>query len=204
MESGTDVSGLIRAAHGGSEGALDTLLRLYRNYLRVLAGCGLGDALGARVDPSDIVQEALMRAFSGFSKFRGESEAELLAWLRQILARQITNAARHHLGTAKREAGRERSMENVLYDSSVALGRGIAADGPSPSGAAERHERCVVIADALAQLPDDYAEVIRLRNLEQLTWDETAARMGRSAGAVRQLWGRAVQKVVPLLENRRL
>ena len=62
----------------------------------------------------------------------------------------------------------------------------------------------MIIADALAQLSDDYAEVLRLRNFEQLNWEETGTRMGRTAGAVRQLWGRAVQRIVPLLEGKRL
>lgn len=203
MQSETDVGRLIRAAREGEPGALDRLLKLYRNYLRYLARSGAGKAFGAKADPSDVVQDTLLRAFQGFAGFRGETEAELLAWLRQILARQITNLARHYQGTAKRELGREHSIEDVLYDSSVALGSMLRKDATSPSEVAQRRERGVIIADALAQLPDDYAEVVRLRNLEQLDWQETATRMGRSAGA-RQLWGRAVQRLVPLLEGKRL
>ena len=90
----------------------------------------------------------------------------------------------------------------MLYDSSVALGSVLRKDATSPSEVAQRRERGVIIADALAQLPDAYAEVVRLRNLEQLNWQETAVRMGRSAGAVRQLWGRAVQRLAPLLDGK--
>ena len=80
----------------------------------------------------------------------------------------------------------------------------LQQDATSPSQVAQRRERGVIIADALAQLPEDYAEVIRLRNLEQLDWEQTGERMGRTAGAVRQLWGRALQQLVPLLEGKRL
>lgn len=204
MRSDADISGLIRAARADEAGALDRLLRLYRNYLRYLASAGIGRALGTKADPSDVVQDALLRAFQGFAEFRGETEAELLAWLRQILARQLTNLVRHYRQTDKRDIARERPMEEVLYDSSVALGRVLRADVTSPIHGAQQRERSVIIADALAQLPDDHAEVIRLRNLEQLGWEETGRRMDRSAGAVRQLWARAVQNLAPLLEGRRL
>ena len=146
----------------------------------------------------------LLRAFKGFVDFRGDTEAELLAWLRQILARQLANVARHYNQAAMRDAHRERSMEEILYDSSVALARMLSKDGTSPSQAAQRRERGVIIADALAQLPEDHAEVIRLRNLEQLDWQETAVRMKRSPDAVRMLWGRAFKQLAPLLEDKKL
>ena len=159
MQSEEDVSGLIRAARNGEPDALDNLLTLYRNYLRFLARSGLGAKLGVKADASDVVQDALMRAFRGFSEFKGETEAEFLAWLRQILARQLTNLVRHYHQTAKRDVGRERSIEEVLYDSSVALGSMLQKDATSPSRVAQRRERSVVIADALAQLSNDHAEV---------------------------------------------
>ena len=73
MQSDTDVGRLIRAAREGEPGALDRLLKLYRNYLSYLARSGAGKALGAKADPSDIVQDTLLRAFQGFAGFRGET-----------------------------------------------------------------------------------------------------------------------------------
>ena len=82
MQSEVNVSELIQAARDGDPGALDRVLKLYRNYLRHLARSGVGKAYGAKADPSDVVQDTLIRAFQGFAKFRGETEAELLALCR--------------------------------------------------------------------------------------------------------------------------
>ena len=68
----------------------------------------------------------------------------------------------------------------------------LAESGPSPSQQAARRELDVLLADVLAQLPDDYREVLILRNLEGFSHEAIAARMNRSRGAVRMLWVRAL------------
>ncbi len=60
------------------------------------------------------------------------------------------------------------------------------------------------MADHLARLPADYREVIVLRNLEGLAFAEVARRMGRTPGAVRVLWVRAVDQLRQLLEQEEL
>jgi RNA polymerase sigma-70 factor (ECF subfamily) len=58
----------------------------YRSYLRLLARAQLDDRVQQRVDASDIVQETLLEAHRAREQFSGESPAELMAWLRRILA----------------------------------------------------------------------------------------------------------------------
>jgi RNA polymerase sigma-70 factor (ECF subfamily) len=78
----------------------------------------------------------------------------------------------------------------------------LAADQRgTPSELAIRREQSVVLADALARLPDDYREVIVLRHLERIEFSEVAARMGRSSGAVRMLWARALERLRVELES---
>ena len=196
-----DISRLICAARGDDPGAVDQLLRVYQNYLSLLARNWLDTALIRRVDASDVVQETLLKAHAKFRQFRGRSEGELAAWLRQILARTVTDLARRHRA-AIREMNRERSLEQSFDNSARALDRVLAASGTSPSKAAERREQGVILANALAGLPPDYREVIVLRCLQQQDWNSVAQAMGRSTDAVRMLLIRALKELRPRIERK--
>jgi RNA polymerase sigma-70 factor, ECF subfamily len=196
-----DVSRLIAAARDAEAGALDQLLGAFRNYLKLLAQTGLRAALRSKADASDIAQETMLRATEHFDQFRGVTEAELAGWLRQILARTMANLARHYQVVGARRVDRERSLEDMLAASSAALGKLIAGSEGSPSRAAQRREMSVILADALAELSEDYREVIVLHNLEELDWPEVARRMNRTPSAARMLWARALKQLRPLLEE---
>ena len=198
--SGTDLCRLIERARREEPGALDRLLDSYRNYLRLLARTGLDASLRGKADPSDLVQEALLKAVQRFGQFRGSTDAELAGWLRQILARCLANFVRRYR-TGGRRIGREQSLDQLLDRSSEAMGRVLATDGTSPSSSAARRDLGVVLSDALAQLGEDQREVIVLVHLEGLDWDEVARRMARTAGAVRMLWTRALKQLRPLLDE---
>jgi RNA polymerase sigma-70 factor (ECF subfamily) len=197
-----DVSRLIDHARQARPGALDQLLTAYRNYLRLLARTGIDASLRGKADASDLVQEALLKAHRHFGQFRGQTEAELAAWLRQILARCLADLVRRYRAVAARRVGRERSLEELLGNSSQALGQLLADPGASPSESAQRREMSVVLADALAELTADHREALVLRSIEELDWDEVARIMGRSPGAVRMLWARALKQLRPLIEER--
>jgi RNA polymerase sigma-70 factor (ECF subfamily) len=198
--SGSDLCRLIERARRDEPGALDRLLDSYRNYLRLLARTGLDASLQGKADPSDLVQDALLKASLRFGQFRGASDAELAGWLRQILARCLTDLVRRYR-TGGRRGGREQSLDQLLDRSSQAMERVLATDGTSPSGSAQRRDLGVVLSDALAQLSEDHREVIVLHHLEGLDWDEVARRMGRTAGAVRMLWTRALKQLRPLINE---
>jgi RNA polymerase sigma-70 factor (ECF subfamily) len=199
---GAPVPLLIEEARQAGPAALDRLLDSYRNYLKLLARTGIDASLQGKADASDVVQEALLKAHQRFGQFRGQSEAELATWLRQILARSLADLARRFRAAQGRQVDRERSLDEMLGASSAALAKLIADRGPSPSQSAQRRELAVVLADALADLPADYREVLILRSLEERDWDVIAQTMGRSSGAVRLLWGRALKQLRPLIEAR--
>ncbi len=191
---------LIRRALAGDREAVNDLLGLYRNYLQLLARTQIDMYLALRLNPSDIVQETMLRAFRGFPQFRGATEGELLAWLRRILARCLADQSRQH--RAQRRDGRQEvSWEADCDRSSAQLAALLADRGASPSEAAAHREQCVLLADALARLPEDYRQVLVLRHLERADFAEVAARMGRSSAAVRMLWARALERLRSEMES---
>lgn len=201
MPSETTTSDLIRRCRAGDEPARDLLFARYRQYLWLLAQGQLGGRLRARCDPSDLVQQTLLEAYRDFAGFTGAHEAELLAWLRQILAHNLYNEARHQ-GAQRRDAARQISLEEVhagLDRSSVTLGRCLAANVPTPSHVAGEREAAVRLADTLARLPKDYQTVLLLRVFEGLPAEEVAQRMDRTAGAVRMLQLRALTALRELM-----
>lgn len=180
---------------GGPE--LGQLLQLYRNYLTILATAQLDARLRRRLSPSDLVQDALLGAYRDFGQFRGGSERELLAWLRQILINCLHHAYETHIKAGRRDMRREVSLDDVgqaLDRSAMRLGQCLADRVHSPSAPAHARERAVEIADQLAKLRPDYREVIVLRNLQGLSFEEVAQRMERKPGAVRMLWLRAIEQ----------
>ena len=195
----TNPEHLLQEARAGDPATLGRLLDLYRRYLALLARVQIGQRLQGKVDASDLVQETYLEAHRNFGRFRGTSEGQFVCWLRQILAAKLADQLRRYLGARGRDVRLEREIEDALDRSSVLLDRGLVAQQSSPSQQAAHREQAVLLADALAELPDDYRDVITLRNLEGLTFPEVARRMGRSLDSVEKLWMRALARLRQLL-----
>jgi RNA polymerase sigma-70 factor (ECF subfamily) len=170
-------------------------LTRYQSWLRCLARMEIDSRFQGKFSASDAVQQTMLAAWQNWDRFRGDSEAQRRAWLRQILAYQLAKLARHYAGTQKRDVSRETSIEASLAQSSMRIDYFLAADQSTPSGQAIANERSLVLAKVLEELPDDYRQVIVLRNLHDLSHEEVAQRMNRSVGAVRMLWLRALSEL---------
>jgi RNA polymerase sigma-70 factor (ECF subfamily) len=188
-------SALLGAFRAGDAAALGPLLARYQPWLQLLARLQIDQRLQGKLGASDVVQQTLLEACRALPQFHGETEAELKAWLRQILAHVLGHEFRRYRGTQQRHLDREVSMEKALAESSLKLEQMLAAADPSPSQQAMQREEEVRLADVLARLPADYREVIILRNLQNLPHEEVARRMGRGVGAVRMLWVRALTRL---------
>ena len=136
-----------------------------------------------------------MEAHRNWKRFRGTSERELLAWLRRILAARIVDVLRRYLGSKGRDIRLERELALELERSSRNLDGGLFAKQDSPSKQLARREQGVLLADALARLPEDYREVLILRHLEGLTFPGVSQRMGRTLDSVKKLWMRALDSL---------
>jgi RNA polymerase sigma-70 factor (ECF subfamily) len=183
---------LLSLVRAGSRDALGRLLDGYRDYLLLIAQRELDGDLKAKGGASDLVQETFLEAQRDFAQFHGAGEAELLAWLRQLLLNNLANFTRHFRETAKR--GVDREMPLGADRSSLNPAAAVVGDAPTPSDVAVQHEQAEAVQRALDRLPDDYREVLLLRYREDLPFEEVAQRLGRSVNAVRKLWARALDR----------
>ncbi|MEM9825869.1 MAG: sigma-70 family RNA polymerase sigma factor [Planctomycetota bacterium] len=172
----------------------------YEPYLRMLTRVHARPAYRAKVDASDIVQQAMTQAVAGIDGFRGTTEAEFRGWLRKILSHHLFHLDRD-LHRDKRDIRREQSMEEKLAQSSLRLGGILAGDGPTPSQVAALGENVVRVAEAIEHLPGPQSDAIRLHYLEGLKLAEVAERMERSKGAVAGLLHRGMKTLREQLQG---
>jgi RNA polymerase sigma-70 factor (ECF subfamily) len=185
---------------GRADEVSDWALEPFRDYLRLLARLQLGSDVQRHLDPSDVVQQTFLEAQQKRHQFRGQSEAELAAWLRQILAHNLADAVRA-LSRAKRDVGRERSLSAALEESSARLDAWLAAEQSSPSEHVQRQERAVRLAQAVAELPEAQREAVILRHLQGWSLADIARQLNRSPAAVAGLLQRGLQQLRVLLQD---
>ena len=170
----------------------------YRAYLHLLARHQLDERIQSKCDSSDLVQQTLLHAHEKIDEFRGQTEGELKAWLRRILANNLKNKM-EEFGSQKRDLARERSMEAALDDTSSRLEGWLAAEQPLPSDEAILNEHILNLAECLNQLPDDQRRALELRHLQDRSIEAISKEMGRTEAAVAGLIRRGMKKLRELL-----
>lgn len=172
----------------------------YRDYLLMLVRLQMGTGLRAKLDASDVVQEAILLAHERRTQFRGGSEGEWLAWLRTILANTLASTLRRFQAQA-RDTGRERSLQAELDRSASRMEGLLAADQTSPSERAVRGEEILRLVQAIVRLPEEQRRVVELHYLEGLSVAEAAERIGKSRPAAVGLLFRGLKRLRELLQE---
>jgi RNA polymerase sigma-70 factor (ECF subfamily) len=200
---------LMSKARAGETEALGELCALYRNYLRMVVRTGLGPRLRERLELSDVVQEALVEVVRQFPQFTGQNEAALVGWLRRLVGQKLADLGRYHSRT-KRAGGvapipldapwEGRGGENQGNQAGRLLDM-LALSQTSPSEIVSRRELIVLLADALAALPDGEADVLWLYHAENLSFEVIGERMGVSRKSVRGIWARGLKRLKRSLEG---
>lgn len=170
---------LLDRARQGDPEALGCLLEANRPRLRLQAERQLRGRLAARVDASDIIQQTFLEAHRSFGQFAGQAEPEWVAWLQSILSHRLALAVRDNVLLQKRDLRREQPLDGP----GNGLPFPLPADGSSPSQRAIRGEEVQQLAAALALLPPEQREAVRLRHLEGQPLAAIAERLGRSPAA---------------------
>lgn len=163
----------------------------------------LGVGLRAKIEPEDIFQEVSAEAVRSLpSNTLGDRDP--FAWLCQIVERRIIDAHRRFFGAAKRDAGREIALDKGSPDTSRAqVIDMLIASMTTPSEAFSRNIRYQKLSEALAALPDDQREALRLRYVEGLPSKQIAEQLKKSDGAVRVMLTRALSRLQSILAPRK-
>ncbi len=172
---------LIERSRRGDREAFDSLILLHGGSAYGLARRILNDECEA----ADLAQEAFVRAFLGISKFRGQSAFR--TWLYSI----VINLGRNRLKVRTRERTRFSSLPGEDTRDGRPPGREIASAEPGPDVRAERREMKEAIEKAISRLPDEQREVVLLRDVDGLSYEEIARATGHSPGTVRSRLHRA-------------
>jgi RNA polymerase sigma-70 factor (ECF subfamily) len=168
-------------------------LESFRPYLRMLAAAQLPRHLRGQVDPSDVVQNTLLKAHERFDQYIGTSEAELAAWLRRILANAMIDALRR--------VTREPVFLQAMEQSSSHLEALLAANDSTPREQAVRQEELERLAQALEQLPEEQRTAVQLQQIQDYSVEEIARIMSRSKTAVGGLLKRGMRRLRELMRE---
>ena len=196
-----ETEALIRQAADGDRSARQRLIALHRERLRRMVAVRMDGRLAARIDASDVVQEALAEADRHLDAYFQERPLPFYPWLRQFAWQRLRHLHRHHIDARRRSVLREVPWELPLPDhSALDLARRMTASGTSPSRRLIRDEERERVQAALSRLDPRDREVLVLRYLEDLSTEEIVAVLGIRAGAVKMRHVRALERLRGLLD----
>ena len=192
---------LLDRLRGGDRAALAELFDRHRERLRRMVELRLDPRLRARLDASDVLQEAYLDVARDLPSYLAEASLPPLLWLRLHVGWRLTTLHRQHLGTRMRDAGREISLyRGALPEaSSAALASMLLGRLTSPTQAAQRAERLLRVQEALNSLEPIDREVLALRHFEQLGRAEVAAVLGIGQEAGAKRYFRALKRLKDVL-----
>ncbi len=196
----TDTDQLLTFAQSGDSVALEKLLTRYRDRLRRMINVFLDPRVSARIDPSDVLQEALTCAATRLPSYLEKRPIAFYPWLRQIVREQLIQVHRQHVQAERRSVRRERRLGAEISDASaMQLAERLVSSGTSPSQKMDAEEMKSKLKAALAELPETDRELLLMRCVEQLSIGEITAVLGISETAAKSRLRRGLQKLNRLL-----
>jgi RNA polymerase sigma-70 factor (ECF subfamily) len=195
-QAGPDTEELLRRTGAGDRDARGALLERHRGRLRRMVAVRMDSRLAARVDPSDVVQDALAEADRRLDRYARERPLPFYPWLRQLAWDRLVEQHRRHVRAGRRSVMREEEAPWGLPDASAAeLAERLLARGEAPSAGPQREELRGRVRAALAALAAPDREVLALRYLEQLSAREVGAVLGVNEAAAKKRALRALQRL---------
>lgn len=186
---------LVRRVQRGDVAAFDLLVRKYQHRIAALIGRYVADWS----EVQDVAQETFIRAYRAIGNFRGD--AQFYTWLHRI----AVNTAKNHLVAHNRRPPTDDiDIEDAeQFDSGIRL-----RDSDTPERELMRQQLEQTVVRAVEALPEELRVAINLREVDGLSYEEIAERMGCPIGTVRSRIFRARdaidRELRPLMDNERL
>lgn len=185
----TQTFDLVQRAQAGDNTALGRLLDRYRARVRRIVRLRLGTRLRNVVESEDVLQETFTQAIRAFDHFDARDEASLINWLCRIVENTIAGLADYHFAK-RRNPARQLPLD---ADDEGRLADAVADAHPGPKTQALAAEDARLLDECIAQLPEQYREIIILRDFLGLGWEDVAREHGRpSADAARMMHAKAL------------
>jgi RNA polymerase sigma-70 factor (ECF subfamily) len=202
MPNQPDTDALLELVSQGDHIARDQLLARHRARLRKMVALRMDRRLVRRVDPSDVVQEALVEAARRLPEYLRKRPMAYYPWLRQLTWARLLRLNERHVGVGKRSMTREEGFQLALPpDSAWALARRLIDTGTEPDARVLRKELCQRVQAALAGLSERDREVLVLRYVEQLSTREAADVLGVGESALKMRHLRALERLRAALDE---
>jgi RNA polymerase sigma-70 factor (ECF subfamily) len=205
MDGGADESSILTSAKHPDERQriLADIFMGHRDRLGSMVRFRLDRRLRARVDPSDILQDAFLEASGRIAEYIANPSLPVYLWLRGITAQKLLQVHRFHLDAQKRSPRREVSFHQGLpFATSEVLAENLVGHGPSAGSAAAVADLKAHLQDALDRMDEKDREVVALRHFEELTNAEAARVLGIEEEAAKKRYIRAIRKLREILERR--
>jgi RNA polymerase sigma-70 factor (ECF subfamily) len=200
---GDDTEELLARAEAGDTLAVGELLDRHRARLRRMVAVRMDRRLSPRLDPSDVVQDALAEASRRLSDYLLKRPLPFYPWLRQIAWERLVHLHDRHLRAQKRAVGREEQVEMALSEqSAMQLADRLLAPGTSPSRRLLRAELRARVRTALDRLPPHDREILVMWHLEELSVGEIAALLGLTQSGVKSRHRRALERLLGVLDDK--
>jgi RNA polymerase sigma-70 factor (ECF subfamily) len=197
-----DTDHLLRNAAAGDTAAIERLLERHRERLRRMIALRLDDRLAARVDASDVVQEALADAARKLAHYARDRPLPFYPWLHRLAAERLAAAHRRHRRSKARSVAREEADTFAWPDSSAQMMvNSLVAHDTTPSHALLREEQRLRVHAALQELRPIDREILMMHYLEELSFPEIAAILDIGEGAAKMRHLRALQRIRALMAS---
>jgi RNA polymerase sigma-70 factor (ECF subfamily) len=196
-----DTDALLALAAQGHSSAVNNLFQRHTPRLRSMVALRIDSRLAPRLDPSDVVQEALAEAHRKLPEYLDNPAIPFYPWLRKIAWEKLVHLHRKHVCAQRRSVRREVGQLDLSGDSKMMLVDRLAASASSPSDRMVRDEIAARLNAALAELPGRDYEIIVLKHMENLTFGEAAVVLEMTEEAARSRYRRAIERVHHIVTN---